>query len=176
METPDAPLDSEHTAPVSGPAESAGAHGSAHGDGGDGPVSKKDQIVALYRSGFGEIEDIALLTRSRPGYVGEVLHDAGLAPGYFDLYTSTQHPMNVYSKYFAGKLGFKDAAAAEESVRVIDRLYHQFEIARDRAGQHHALQMALTMYDRARWTDKPDAAEPFRRWLLGILGVSPDAA
>jgi hypothetical protein len=31
--------------------------------------------------------------------------------------------------------------------------------------------MALTMYDRARWTGKEDEAEPFRRWLIEKLGA-----
>ena len=62
--------------------------------------------------------------------------------------------MNVYSKFFAGQLGFKDVEAARRSVELIDRLYRQFELAADRAGQHHALLMALTMFDRARWTNK----------------------
>ena len=57
--------------------------------------------------------------------------------------------MNVYSKFFAGGLGFKDVDTAEKSVELIDRLHRQFELAGDRAGQHHALLMALTMFDRA---------------------------
>ena len=56
--------------------------------------------------------------------------------------------MNVYSKFFAGKLGFKDEASARESLGLIDTLYRQFGLAGDRAGQHHALLMALTMFDR----------------------------
>ena len=154
METPDAPR----------PADDASEE----------EVSKKDQIVALYHSGVESVEDLAMLTQSRPSYVGGILQEEGLTEQYFDLYTSTSHPMNVYSKYFAGKLGFKDVETSERSVEVIDRLYRQFSLARDRAGQHHALVMALTMYDRARWTDKPDEAEPFRRWLLGQLGERPD--
>ena len=47
--------------------------------------------------------------------------------------------MNVYSKFFAGKLGFRDEEAARESVGLIDTLYRQFGLAGDRAGQHHAL-------------------------------------
>ena len=78
-----------------------------------------------------------------------VLEGAEHAPGYFDLYTSTAKPMNVYSKFFAGKLGFRDEAAARQSVGLIDELYRQFGLAGDRAGQHHALLMALTMFDRA---------------------------
>jgi len=52
---------------------------------------------------------------------------------------------------------------------VIDQLYRQFEFAQDRAGQHHALSMALTMFDRARWTGKGREADIFRHWLLARL-------
>lgn len=129
-------------------------------------VSKKDQIIALYVSGMSEVEDLAIITGSRPSYVGSVLQEAGLISSYFDLYTSTAHPMNVYSKFFANKLGFKDEEAARESVELIGRLYGQFEFAEDRAGQHHALMMALVMFDRARWTGKGREAEIFRHWLM----------
>lgn len=132
-------------------------------------ISKKDQILALFMSGIGEVEDLAMITGSRPSYVGSVLQESGLMKGYFDLYTSTAHPMNVYSKFFASKLGFKDEEAARASVEVIDRLYRQFELAKDRAGQHHALAMALTMFDRARWTGKGREADIFRHWLTSRL-------
>ena len=132
-------------------------------------ISKKDQIIALYLSGMNEIEDLAIITGSRPSYVGSVLQEAGLMTGYFDLYTPTAHPMNVYSKFFANKLGFKDEETARSSIEIIDRLYHQFELAQDRAGQHHALVMALTMFDRARWTAKAKEAEIFRQWLMARL-------
>lgn len=132
--------------------------------------SKKDQIVSLFLSGMGEVEDIAVITGARPSYVGSVLQEAGLHSGYFDLYTSTAHPQNIYSKFFANKLGFKDVETAQESVALIDRLYRQFEFAGDRAGQHHALAMALTMFDRARWTSKVREAEVFLNWLTARLG------
>jgi hypothetical protein len=132
-------------------------------------VSKKDQILALYMSGINEVEDLAMITGSRPSYVGSILQESGLMKGYFDLYTSTSHPMNVYSKFFANKLGFKDMDAARESIEVIDRLYRQFEFAADRAGQHHALSMALVMFDRARWTGKGEEADIFRHWLSARL-------
>ena len=131
--------------------------------------SRKDQIIALFLSGMGEVEDIAMITGARPSYVGSVLQEAGLVSGYFDLYTSTAHPMNVYSKFFANRLGFRDEAAARASVELIDQYHRQFELAGDRAGQHHALTMALTMFDRARWTGKGAEAEVFRRWLLERL-------
>ena len=97
------------------------------------------------------------------------VEDANLLTGYHDLYTTTSHPMNVYSKFFAGQLGFRDEEAARASVALIDRYYQQFALAQDRAGQHHALLMALTMFDRARWTNKPAEAEVFRRWLVERL-------
>lgn len=159
------PRDPSPAGPAPEDAEGAGTSAGAPEE----PTSKKDQILALYLSGIADVEDLALLTQSRPSYVGGVLQEEGLEAGYFDLYTSTSHPMNVYSKFFAGELGFRDVETAEHSVRVIDRLYKQFAIAHDRAGQHHALLMALTMYDRARWTGKEAEAEPFRHWLAGQL-------
>jgi hypothetical protein len=131
--------------------------------------SKKDQILSLFVAGITEVEDLALITHSRPSYVAGVLQDAEQLPAYFDLYTTTANPMNIYSKYFAKKLGFKDEEVARSSVELIDHLYRQFELAEDRAGQHHALLMALTMYDRARWTGKEQEAEVFRRWLMNRL-------
>lgn len=136
---------------------------------GAGRVSRKDQVLALFMSGITEVEDLAMITGGRPSYVGSVLQESGLKTGYFDLYTSTARPMNVYSKFFASRLGFRDEAAARESVEIIDRLYGQFELAGDRAGQHHALLMALTMYDRARWTGKAAEANIFRAWLVSNL-------
>jgi hypothetical protein len=131
--------------------------------------TRKDQIISLFLSGMGEIEDIALITGARPSYVGSVLQEAGLSRGYFDLYTSTAHPQNVYSKFFAGKLGFRDEETARASIETIDRVHRQFELAGDRAGQHHALTMALTMFDRARFTNKRREAEIFRDWLVARL-------
>jgi hypothetical protein len=84
--------------------------------------------------------------------------------------------MNVYSKFFAGKLGFKDEETARESIELIGKLYSQFEYAQDRAGQHHALSMALVMFDRARWTGKGREADIFRQWLLARLNEADLAA
>ena len=137
-------------------------------------VTKKHQIIALYLSGIMDIEELAMITEARPSYVGSVLQQAGLLHGYFDLYTSTAHPMNVYSKLFANKLGFKNEQVAHHSVAVIEQLYQQFALAGDRAGQHHALSMALVMFDRARWTGKEREAEIFRQWLVARLASSED--
>ena len=145
------------------------------------PPTKKEQIIALFQAGIDEVADIAAIAGARPSYVASVLQGAGLVRGYFDLYTPTGQAMNVYSKFFANRLGFKDEATAQASVEAIDRLHRQFERAGDRAGQHHALTMALTMFDRARWTNKAREAEIFRQWLLEQLqragpGAEPPAA
>lgn len=131
--------------------------------------SKKEMILSLYRQGTTEIETIATLTGAKPSYIGSVLQKEGLIDNYFDLYTSTAHPMNIYSKQFRGKLGFRDVATARRSVQNLEEAYRDFEDRQDRAGQHHALEMGLTMLDRARWTGKLEEAEVYRRWLVNKL-------
>jgi len=139
-----------------------------------GRVSKKDQILTLYQAGVTEVNDLAAITQSRPSYVASVLQEAPSLASYFDLYTSTKKPMNVYSKFFAGKLGYRDEETARASLAHIDMLYRQFALAGDRAGQHHALLVALTLFDRARWSGKNVEADVFRRWLRQRLD-DPDA-
>ena len=138
-------------------------------------ATKKQQIIALYLAGITNIEDLARITDARASYVSTVLQQAGFLQGYFDLYTSTAQPMNIYSKLFAGKLGFKDEATARRSVAVLDRWYRHFARAGDRAGQHHALSMALVMFDRARWTGRRREADLFRQWLVARLTLEPAA-
>jgi hypothetical protein len=138
-------------------------------------VSKKDQIIGLFTAGITDVEDIALITHSRPSYVASVLQEAELLTGYFDLYTTSARPMNVYSKFFAKKLGYKDEEAARGSVEMLDHYYRQFQLAEDRAGQHHVLLLALTMYDRARWINKTREADVYRRWLIERLSEQPVA-
>src|SRR3954447_1885371 len=91
-------------------------------------VAKKDQIIALYMGGITDVADLAAITQARPSYVASVLQQAEHLPSYFDLYTPTRQSMNMYSKYFAGKLGFKDKETARRSVELIDRLHEQFEL------------------------------------------------
>jgi len=131
--------------------------------------SKKEMILSLFENGTTEVEAIAAVSGAKPSYVGSVLHQAGLIDNYFDLYTSTNHPMNVYSKHFRGKLGFKDVETARRSVRNLEEAYRYFEKLQDRAGQHHTLEMGLTMLDRARWTGKTDEAEVYRLWMVNKL-------
>lgn len=136
--------------------------------------TKKSQIVALYLSGMHDVEDISMVTGARPSYIATALREADLEQTYFDLYTSSKHPMNVYSKFFTGKLGFKNEQAASESVEHIDTMFHQFELGKDRAGQHHTMMMAMTMANRAHWTGKHKEAVLFRDWLIGCLATFND--
>ena len=131
--------------------------------------TKKETIIAMYRAGVDQIEIIASVTETKPSYVASVLQNEGLIDRYFDLYTSTNMPRNVYSKHFQGRLGFKDVETAERGVRVLDAAYKHFEHQHDRAGQHHTLEMALMMLDRARWTNKLAEAEIYRQWLMKRL-------
>ena len=131
--------------------------------------SKKEMILSLFDKGTTEIETIAAISGAKPSYVGSVLHQAGLIDNYFDLYTSTNYPMNIYSKHFRGKLGFKDVETARRSVRNLEESYRYFDKLQDRAGQHHTLEMGLTMLDRARWTNKLAEAEVYRLWIVDKL-------
>ena len=131
--------------------------------------SKKEMILSLFANGTTEIETIAAISGAKPSYVGSVLHQAGLIDNYFDLYTSTNYPMNIYSKHFRGKLGFKDVETARRSVRNLEESYRYFDKLQDRAGQHHTLEMGLTMLDRARWTNKLAEAEVYRLWIVDKL-------
>jgi hypothetical protein len=132
-------------------------------------LSKKEMIISLFKKGVSDIEKIAGISQAKPSYVGAVLQKEGLIENYFDLYTSTAKPMNIYTKYFQGKLGFKDVKTAEKSVKTLEQVYCFFANRQDRAGQHHALEMALTMLDRAKWTGKSAEAEVYRLWLVNKL-------
>ena len=135
-------------------------------------ITKKDQIVSLFLSGTTNLNELARITGASNSYIGSVLQDAGLMTGYFDLYTTTANPMNVYSKYFVNKLGFKNEETARRSVETLENAYRQFDAQADRAGQHHALEMALVMFNRARFTGKRREAEIFRDWLVSHLEIS----
>jgi hypothetical protein len=119
-------------------------------------VSKKEQILSLYKAGITDVTELAAITVSRASYVASVLQDVQGLPSYFDLYTSTSQPMNIYSKYFAGKLGFRDQESAQQSVDLIQSLYQQFDLAGG--------------------TGKAEEAEIFRRWLLARLEEAEPAA
>jgi hypothetical protein len=127
--------------------------------------SKKDQIIALYENGITDIAQITRRVGARPSYVAQVLQNAGILKGYFDLYTTTAKEQNVYSRFFRNVLSFKTIEAARESVQKIDRLYNYFERLGDRAGQHQAMVLALTGKNRARWSGKLEESKIFSEWL-----------
>jgi hypothetical protein len=127
--------------------------------------SKKDQIIALYENGVTDIAQITRKVGARPSYVAQVLQNAGILKGYFDLYTTTAREQNVYSRFFRNVLSFKTIEAARESVQKIDRLYNYFERLGDRAGQHQAMVLALTGKNRARWSGKLEESKIFSEWL-----------
>ncbi|MBC7796483.1 MAG: hypothetical protein H7Z37_06405 [Pyrinomonadaceae bacterium] len=136
--------------------------------------TKKERILELFKSGTTNVELLAKIADASQSYVGSVLQEAGLMTGYFDLYTTTANPMNVYSKRFINKLGFKNEETSKRSVGELDKAYREYDEKRDRAGQHHALEMALVMFDRARWTGKRREAEIFRNWLVNHLDLTDD--
>ena len=129
------------------------------------PRSKKEQIIALYESGVTDVAQIVRRIAARPSYVAQVLQNAGLISGYFDLYTTTAREQNVYSRFFRNALSFKTIETARESVKRIDRLYNYFERLGDRAGQHQAMVLALTGKNRARWSGKEEESKIFSEWL-----------
>src|SRR5918912_4336883 len=81
------------------------------------PRSKKEQIIALYESGVTDVAQIVRKVAARPSYVAQVLQNAGLITGYFDLYTTTAREQNVYTRFFRNVLSFKTVEAARESVK-----------------------------------------------------------
>lgn len=129
-------------------------------------LTKKARALAAWDAGERDVLRIAQEVESRPSYVARVLAEAGRLTGYYDLYMPTGTPVNVYGARFAGLLAFRDPTAARASVTAIDQLYHDFEAAGDRAGQHHAQVVALAGRNRARWAGKPEAAAVFERWLF----------
>jgi len=128
--------------------------------------TKKEQILQLYEDGIVDVAELAYLVDAQSSYVANVLSNAGLLKGYFDLYTSTANEQNIYSRYFRNVLAFKDTEAARQSVEKIDRIYKHFERISDRAGQHHAMVLALTGMNRARWSGKLEEAQIFHDWLV----------
>jgi hypothetical protein len=131
----------------------------------DKGLSKKDQVLEMYKGGVEDVLEIARRVGARTSYVAQVLQQAGLLDGYFDLYTSTGKEQNIYSRFFRNVLSFKSVEAARESVTRIDSLYRFFEELGDRAGQHHAMVLALMGKNRARWSGKLDEAQVFSDWL-----------
>jgi hypothetical protein len=135
-------------------------------------ISKRQLAQELYGQGL-RVDTIAGLLQTDPAYVANSLIAAGQSPAYVDLYTHTG-PQNRYAQMLAGVLRFKDLEAARASVARIDELYHQFEAARDRRGQHQAQLLALTGRNRAEGIGKRQEARLFADWLIEHLAVEDD--
>ena len=129
-------------------------------------ATKKERVLNLYHQGVTDVAAIGCQTQTPPSYVAQVLRQAGLLTGYFDLYTSTDAEQNVYSRFFRHVLTYKNLEAAKKSVDRIDSLYKYFEEIGDRAGQHQAMVIALTGKNRARWSGKHEEAAIFHEWLI----------
>ena len=137
-----------------------------------GRMSKRHLAQDLYDQGL-RVDTIAELLETDPAYVANSLIDAGYTPAYADLYTRTG-PQNRYARMLAGVLRFKDLAAARDSVAKIDEIYHRFEEARDRRGQHQAQLLALTGKNRAEGIGKLAEARLFSEWLIEHLAVDDE--
>ncbi|MBI3944911.1 MAG: hypothetical protein HY321_03260 [Armatimonadetes bacterium] len=133
--------------------------------------TKKEQAVGLYDQGL-MVEEIAAKLDCSPTYVANVLIESGRTPDYVDLYTHTG-PQNPYARRLAGILRFRTTEAARESIERMDRLYHEYEAAGDRRGQHQVQLLALIGRNRAEGIGKLDAARMFTDWLLAHLTVRP---
>lgn len=127
--------------------------------------SKKTKILHRFQEGIDDLISIAREVGSRPSYVAKVLLEAGKIGQYFDLYTHTDTKQNIYTPYFEKVLSFRSVESARKSIKRINEIYLEFEKREDRAGQHHAMLIALTGYNRARWMGKLAEAKVFARWL-----------
>lgn len=132
-------------------------------------VTKKEQILELWNRGDHDIWHIADEMDTTSSYVASVLQASGLISGYYDLYTSAPQLMNIYSEKFKGKLGFKNIESAQSSLKLLDESYLEFAARQDRAGQHHCMVAAMTMFNRALSIGKMNEAEVFRKWLVDRL-------
>jgi hypothetical protein len=135
-------------------------------------MSKRELSRELYGQGL-RVDTIAELLETDPAYVANSLIAAGYRPAYMDLYTQTG-PQNRYAQMLAGVLRFKNLEAARESVARIDELYHRFEEARDRRGQHQVQLLALTGKNRAEGLGKRQEAGLFAEWLIEHLAVEEE--
>jgi hypothetical protein len=137
-------------------------------------LTKKELALSMHASGR-SVEDIAQTLKCAPSYVANTLIAAGQTSDYSDLYTSSV-AQNAYARMFSGVLRFKNVAAARESVARIDALFHQFELERDRRGQHQAQLMALIGKNRAEGIGKVAEARVFLEWLTTHLDTTETPA
>jgi len=102
--------------------------------------TKKELILEIFNEeGFNELSDdeirlinerlVAIHGRggaASPAYIANILIAAGKRVRYHDYLTSSPEP-DQYAEDFAGLLKFDTLAAAESSIRTLDRLYRRFQ-------------------------------------------------
>lgn len=134
--------------------------------------NKKDLILAAWDQGDQDLWRLSQEYVTTPSYVASVLQKGGRIDNYSDLFTSPRDPLNIYDRLFRDELGFKTVAVAERSIGLLNTAYKALGDLRDRAGQHHCMVEALTMYNRALAAGKYEAAQVFRKWLMATLAES----
>ena len=144
--------------------------------------TKKERILERFEQGITDVAKLADDADTTTSYVANVLQNKGggegtsALPAYFDLYTSTAKSMNVYARRFRGKMRFRDVEAATRSVRTLETAWVEFERERDRAGQHHAMVLAMIMANRARFSGKAAESAVFAEWLVSKLALPHPAS
>lgn len=128
-------------------------------------LTTKEQIIELHEAGIQDVNAISKQVKKHPSYVAQILRQAGLLTGYFDLFTNTEEEQGVYSRFFRHVLKYTTVEDATKSIERINDLYRYFEEIGDRAGQHQAMVLALTGKNRARWSGKQEQARIFSDWL-----------
>ncbi|MCL6520090.1 MAG: hypothetical protein K6T99_09670 [Armatimonadetes bacterium] len=132
-------------------------------------VTKKERIIELYDRGL-DVEAIADALNTDRSYVANVLIKSGRPVEYENLYVTTSgRTYSEEARRLSGVLRFKDPAAAQESVRMLDEAYKQFEREGNKRGQHHVQMLALIGKNRAEGIGKTVEAAIFRDWLIRTL-------
>ncbi len=121
-----------------------------------------DQIRALYRSGMTSEEDLAFITDSNRSAVEEALRDVRNDPAASDF----------FAEFDLTSLGLRGVGSAKAAVGALDERYRTAREESNRAGQHTAMMMALTLFNQARWTGRNEEASLFRIWLMDRLVTS----
>lgn len=83
----------------------------------------------------------------------------------FDFFSPMTSARTAYTHFYRDVLSLKSVADAEKSIAKIDDLFRYFHRLDDFAGKHHAMILALTGRNRAKWRGALDIAEIYDEWL-----------
>ena len=131
-------------------------------------LQKKNLIIAMHNSGR-TVQEIAKALHCMPRNVLDALENAGISIESY----SENTKQNDYGARFSGILRFKTLESAKDSVAKIDRLFHEYAVAKDRRGQHQAQLIALIAKNRAEGIEKWEVAKLFAEWLIEHLYIEP---